>query len=576
MADENTDGLVLPVGLTEKQFLQQIARMETRLAKFESGTVTRFKKNNAEIAGSFTGMSRQTTASLQNVSYQLQDVFVQIQGGQGAVRALSQQMPQLLSGFGAFGAVAGLAVAALAPLVGSLFSTSEAAAEAAAALERVTAAQEALAKATYNAQVEIDKLRFGVDEGYQVELLREQVRLRDEIARKYAEAQTYLSTTTDSLDRQKITVDEMNAEIGALVSKYEANAKSLGDQQTRAAQLSVMEGVRAQRAGEVAARQREAAEAMARAASFYGTAADLAGKLSISTADAAAAASLISGVSFGNIAAAAGWAANLAANLRAAAAVNTNMMSQGQTTGSTTWYYGQTADSLLPPTAGLAPMKAVGGGGGGGGGGSNGKLDALIEDLKTEREILEEWYAESLALLNSASEAELEALGGKHEAIERLEQEHQDRMAEIKEEANRFSLEMALGAGADVLGAMGAFNRKALKVSQAFAAAEALVSTYKGAAKALEKGALGFPEAAAVIAKGLAFVGAIKGINEGGGGAARGGGATAAAAPVLPVQRIDISASGSPDFMAGMQSLIDTLSAAAGRGLRVDPRLVAA
>ena len=65
-----------------------------------------------------------------------------------------------------------------------------------------------------------------------------------------------------------------------------------------------------------------------------------------------------------------------------------------------------------------------------------------------------------------------------------------------------------------------------MKVSKAFAAAEAFVSAYQGAAAALKKGALGFPEAAAVIAKGIGFVAAIKGVNEngGGGGGSVGGG----------------------------------------------------
>jgi hypothetical protein len=68
-----------------------------------------------------------------------------------------------------------------------------------------------------------------------------------------------------------------------------------------------------------------------------------------------------------------------------------------------------------------------------------------------------------------------------------------------------------------------------------FGAAQALISTYQGAAEALK---LPFPKnlaaAAAVIAKGIGFVQAIKGMNEGGGapsagagGGAGGGGAAA-------------------------------------------------
>ena len=96
--------------------------------------------------------------------------------------------------------------------------------------------------------------------------------------------------------------------------------------------------------------------------------------------------------------------------------------------------------------------------------------------------------------------------------------------AESRQDGADFSVKAALSGGAEVLGAMGAFNKKALRISKAFAAAEAFVSAYQGAAAALKKGALGFPEAAAVIAKGIGFVAAIKSVNENGGGTAGGGG----------------------------------------------------
>lgn len=131
MADQ-TAPLELPIGVTENQVLQQLARIESQVRKISNEVAANFVKSNAKVAASFRpitteaqGMSRSTVASLQNVSYQLQDIFVQIQGGQGVTRALGQQMPQLLSGFGAFGAAAGLASAALIPLVASLISTGE-------------------------------------------------------------------------------------------------------------------------------------------------------------------------------------------------------------------------------------------------------------------------------------------------------------------------------------------------------------------------------------------------------------------------------------------------------------------
>ena len=53
---------------------------------------------------------------LQNVGYQIQDFAVQVGNGTSATTALSQQLPQLLGGFGALGAVVGAVIAIGVPL----------------------------------------------------------------------------------------------------------------------------------------------------------------------------------------------------------------------------------------------------------------------------------------------------------------------------------------------------------------------------------------------------------------------------------------------------------------------------
>ena len=192
----------------------------------------------------------------------------------------------------------------------------------------------------------------------------------------------------------------------------------------------------------------------------------------------------------------------------------------------------------------------------------NPRLERLIEDLKTEREIVEEWRQEGMELLNQANEQELEALGGHAEAKLRLEQEYQERLNRIKEMGQKADLQTVLKGGSQILGALGAFNEDALKLSQAFAAAEAFVSTMKGAAKELEKGTFGFATAAAVIAKGLGFVAAIRGvgasssgatgIGAAGGGAGGAAGAAQAAPQPQPVSReVAIRLEGGDNFSRG-------------------------
>ncbi len=72
------------------------------------------------------GGARALTMQVQNASYQVGDFFVQIASGTGAMRAMSQQLPQLLGGFGMWGSVAGAAVAIGGALVPMFLGAGEA------------------------------------------------------------------------------------------------------------------------------------------------------------------------------------------------------------------------------------------------------------------------------------------------------------------------------------------------------------------------------------------------------------------------------------------------------------------
>ncbi|TJZ91606.1 hypothetical protein FA743_10950 [Paracoccus gahaiensis] len=118
-------GLILPIGLTEQKFLQQLARLEAKAIGAARKSEQGFVKGNQQISKSFGSMSGQARNSLQNVGYQLQDIFVQIEAGQGTARALGQQLPQLLAGFGVLGGALGLVAAAGIPLAASFFGAGE-------------------------------------------------------------------------------------------------------------------------------------------------------------------------------------------------------------------------------------------------------------------------------------------------------------------------------------------------------------------------------------------------------------------------------------------------------------------
>lgn len=157
-------GLELPIGLTEQKFLKQLARIEAKATKSAKNAEAGFVRANGNISKSFSGMSRGARGNIQNVSYQLQDIFVQISSGQGAARALSQQLPQLLGGFGALGAVFGVVAAAGIPLAANLFGAGEGADELKEKADALEKAMQGLDGAIKDAEASTDDLieRFSV------------------------------------------------------------------------------------------------------------------------------------------------------------------------------------------------------------------------------------------------------------------------------------------------------------------------------------------------------------------------------------------------------------------------------
>jgi phage-related minor tail protein len=107
--------------------LEQLRDANKQLAMMgsSSGTVAKATKATQAAAKS----TRRFGNVAQNTSYQVQDLIVQIQGGTDPMRALSQQLPQLTVGMGAWGAAIGLAAAALPALIVAMRDTEDAAAD---------------------------------------------------------------------------------------------------------------------------------------------------------------------------------------------------------------------------------------------------------------------------------------------------------------------------------------------------------------------------------------------------------------------------------------------------------------
>lgn len=124
---------------TVKQRMREIDDQLVKSNRKVSDGLVRSARSYSEGARGMGPLGR----SVQNTSYQIGDFAVQVAGGTSASRAMAQQLPQLLGGFGVFGAVAGAAAAILVPLAANMFSAVD---PAEALTKSVSALSEAMGK----------------------------------------------------------------------------------------------------------------------------------------------------------------------------------------------------------------------------------------------------------------------------------------------------------------------------------------------------------------------------------------------------------------------------------------------
>lgn len=170
---------------------------------------------------------------------------------------------------------------------------------------------------------------------------------------------------------------------------------------------------------------------------------------------------------------------------------------------------------------------------GGGGGGSDEyspRLQALISELEDERTIEDEWYQESLQILNDRRATELLTEAEHKEALLSLEEEYQSRIQQIEMAARQRRLSDTaglFGALADIASAGG---KKAAKAVATFQAIEGTINAYGAAIKALNTPGITlagrFAAYASVLAAGLKGVAAIRSAGGSVGGGGSGGSAS--------------------------------------------------
>lgn len=519
------------------------------------------------------GAARRAVGSLsryggaaQMVGFQIADFATQVAAGTSATTAFAQQGSQLLGFFGPYGAVAGAALAVTIPLAAAYWDMAASAEAAAANAERLKTAQESLAQAQRDAQAAIDKAIYGVDEAYQVELLKEQVRLQKERQAVYDEmVRTAATFGNDERARNQYIADTM-VKIGQIEASYAKISADLSAQQNRAAQLAIIEGQRAQHAAEVVAQTnlaKAAADAlessMANAYAVYARTRGEATALANETARAAA--------------------AFAAAQQRIADAgkVYGKIGARGDPRTANQQGYGQFGRPTIDET--IAGYSGSAGGGGGGGGG---EIEQLRKSLLTKEQLQLESYARTQEALRSALEQRLITQQEYAAMMEAAEAQHANAMYTIKQQ----EADMVRGAAQGMYGALGDLlgqfsgQSKAAAIAQiglnkALAYATIVQNTaaakmralaelgpVKGAAAAAKIGLYGNIQKAIVAATGLA-----QAAGAGGGGGASGGGGTAASIgqPEGPMQ-VSLNTFGDGDFIrrSDLGSLLIDLNKAAG------------
>ena len=127
------------------------------------------------MAGAVNGLGaafNNNRSAIQNTSFQLQDIIVQMEMGVPASRVLGQQLPQLLGGFGPLGAVIGVAVGALLSFAPALFAASDPIDEVADSIKGLADAMSALRESSNQSLLSADLAKtYGAQAGAARELL---------------------------------------------------------------------------------------------------------------------------------------------------------------------------------------------------------------------------------------------------------------------------------------------------------------------------------------------------------------------------------------------------------------------
>ena len=174
------------------------------------------------------------------------------------------------------------------------------------------------------------------------------------------------------------------------------------------------------------------------------------------------------------------------------------------------------------------------GGGSGGSGGGNSGADALArlqEQFATESEVMQAQYDERILQLETFRDQKILSEQAYNELEAKIKEDHEGKLSSIESKERSARLSELAGVFGDLATLTRSGNEKLFKIGQAAKVAEAVVTGYKAAIEAWDKGmtrggpGMASAYAAASLAKTGALIASMKSQSSSGGGSTTGGGA---------------------------------------------------
>jgi hypothetical protein len=583
--------------ITQKNYAREVDKVEREFdqaavaaARLVGATaqVTRTSAGAAVAATKTTGamgrlgsVSTQTRSRIQQTSFQLQDIIVQLQGGTKASTALSQQLPQMAGAFGAVGAAIGVGVALGIPAVAlamnalrtesvSLEERLETLAEAVSNYREfadlASASTDDLAKRFGNASSEAQRVGEFLAAWARIDAVEALNNSVDALAESFGGVGGELIAVTDQTRQLAESIlgsgvteftNELLATVSDLSKEFEITTVEAASLVSAMRDLSEADSVQAQVDaavdlnekllrvfGSVEAIPPELREVARQAGLIALQAAEIEGGFNDAEMAVVSMKDAMDGIA-GRLAPGIAAAKSLADELWDAAvqlAIVDSAGTQGRGNAGPGGPMGTVEQFLagrdpstnnpIPDSSGRSARTTPSGGGGGQE--RDPAIEALMESLKTEDEVLEEWRAVGLETLASANADELAALGGHAEAKLRLEAQYQERLSGLRQGYNGDGLAQANVFFGDMASAMQGGSEKMLRIAKVFGAAQSLINSYQAYTEVIKDPSLPWwariPAAVGILGAGLGMVNAIKGVSPGGGG----GAGAAAASPSIP------------------------------------------